>query len=362
MQYVILSTESTIDQKYDIEGFGFFIKNYPSGLKAYIVVNDNPNTLRDLSTRRVIKFAEPFKYFRIITQNTVSGEQLELYIVESLEEFQDLPSNDQKQVTGTLSETNSILTSIDNKITNCDTDNIIIATDNAGLAKDATLSNLNSKITKCDTDNITIVSDSAGLAKETTLSSIDSKITKCDTDNITITGNTTDYATETTLAALNNKVTLIDTNNVKQYHFNAVLQGKAWCLLRTWTGNNEIVISNPSGSGKTVLIYALIYTGDTDTDITWYLDRSGVGSGTSLTPFSLQIGSSNTYTFSVEEDTSGTVYSGGTTLGSEKMFATTQTHSNVNDMGVIQIVEGHSLSFNFSTTGEVSIKLFILEV
>jgi len=80
---------------------------------------------------------------------------------------------------------------------------IILEQDLVGIAKDSTLSSIDGKITKCDTDNVTVVSevaydsvndrkkisienDSVGIAKEATLSSIDGKITKCDTDNITV--------------------------------------------------------------------------------------------------------------------------------------------------------------------------------
>ncbi len=82
-------------------------------------------------------------------------------------------------------------------------------------AKESTLSSIDSKITTCDTSNISgtvnignwlsftfdasnylyinIGADSVGLAKESTLSSIDSKIVKVDTDNVTIVNFPSEY-------------------------------------------------------------------------------------------------------------------------------------------------------------------------
>lgn len=145
---------------------------------------------------------------------------------------------------------------------------IVLDTDNIGLAKQTTLSSIDGKITKCDTDNVTVVSevaydsandrkkvsienDSVGIAKEATLSSIDGKITKCDTDNIAqsdhtalkatvysgedtsgvvrlIRTDTTGRATvvldvdniglakETTLSSIDGKITTCNTNDIRQ--------------------------------------------------------------------------------------------------------------------------------------------------
>jgi len=126
--------------------------------------------------------------------------------------------------------------------------NVAVNADNVGLAKDATLSSIDGKITKCDTDNVKVVSevaydstndrkkisienDSVGLAKDATLSSIEGKITKCDTDNVkvvsevaydstndrkkvSIENDAVGLATENTLSSMNSKITKCDTDNV----------------------------------------------------------------------------------------------------------------------------------------------------
>ena len=98
--------------------------------------------------------------------------------------------------------TESSLSSIDGKITACDTGSIAgSVTANAGtnlntsaLALETTLSSLNGKVTACDTGSIAgSVTANAGtnlntsaLALESTLSSLNGKVTACDTGSVTI--------------------------------------------------------------------------------------------------------------------------------------------------------------------------------
>ena len=78
--------------------------------------------------------------------------------------------------------------------------------DVSSLATETTLSSLNGKITKCDTDNVNVTNmvDVSSLATETTLSSLNGKITKCDTDNVNVTNmvDVSSLATETTLNSI----------------------------------------------------------------------------------------------------------------------------------------------------------------
>lgn len=106
------------------------------------------------------------------------------------------------------STTHSKLDTIHSDLYDSTTDKTAISVlqsiDSKDFATESTLSSIDSKITKCDTDNVKIVNstvaydstndrlkisvenDAVGLAKDSTLSSIDSKITKCDTDNVKV--------------------------------------------------------------------------------------------------------------------------------------------------------------------------------
>jgi hypothetical protein len=83
------------------------------------------------------------------------------------------------------------LSSIDGKITACNTGAVVVSSSAlpSGASSEATLSSIDGKITACNTGAV-VVSSSAlpsGASSEATLSSIDGKITACDTGAVAIT-------------------------------------------------------------------------------------------------------------------------------------------------------------------------------
>jgi len=101
----------------------------------------------------------------------------------------------------TLNNIHSTISSLDSKIIHVDTDNVnvttlpdvVIGSDNVGLAKEITLSTIRDRITKCDTNNVKIVDevayddvndlkkvslehDSIGLAKDSSVLNLLSKV------------------------------------------------------------------------------------------------------------------------------------------------------------------------------------------
>ena len=163
-------------------------------------------------------------------------------------------------VTSTSLASETTLSSLNGKVTACDTGSIAgtvavsggtIAVTSASLASETTLSALNTKVTACDTGSIagtvavsggTIAVTSGSLASETTLSALNTKVTACDTGSIagtvaisggtiavsaipsitgtvavsggTIAVTSASLASETTLSALNTKVTACDTGSI----------------------------------------------------------------------------------------------------------------------------------------------------
>jgi hypothetical protein len=86
---------------------------------------------------------------------------------------------------------NSSLSSIDGKITACNTDavEVVASALPSGAATESTLSSLDLKVTTCDTSSVDINSSAlpTGAATESTLSSLDLKVTTCDTSAVAVT-------------------------------------------------------------------------------------------------------------------------------------------------------------------------------
>jgi len=110
-------------------------------------------------------------------------------------------------------------TSLDGKVTACDTGNVTIASSAlpTGAATEATLATLDGKVTACDTGNVTIASSAlpTGAATETTLSSLETEVTGLDKGAGAVSANTRRvHLTDETLAALENITVIVDPASV----------------------------------------------------------------------------------------------------------------------------------------------------
>ena len=140
------------------------------------------------------------------------------------------------------------------------------------VATESTLSSINSKITKCDTDNVKIASplDANGnvkvavqnfptdYAKESTLSDLNSKVTKCDTDNVKIVSplsannnvnvniaeNTAGIATESTLSDIKSKIDVAISTRASE---DTLLKNLRSIAVQPATGYNAHLYSTDSG-------------------------------------------------------------------------------------------------------------------
>jgi len=139
MRSISIDLSMKYQKRFDIQGFGFYIYQYPADLVAYVVPNGDTTALRPLGIQRLIRYDEKFQYFDIITDSIHAGEQLKMYVIEDLTEFETLPTQD-LNIAFNIAET--------------------------GIAKESTLSSIDSKV-----------------ATEATLSSIDTKIVYVNTND-----------------------------------------------------------------------------------------------------------------------------------------------------------------------------------
>jgi len=87
-----------------------------------------------------------------------------------------------------------------------------------GAATESSLSSLDGKVTACDTGSVTVFSSAlpSGAASESSLSSLDGKVTACDTGSVTVFSSAlpSGAATELSLSSLDGKVSACDTGAV----------------------------------------------------------------------------------------------------------------------------------------------------
>jgi len=139
MRSITIDLSSKFQHRYNIQGLGFYIYQYPADLVAYVIPDGDTSKLRPLGIQRLIKYDERFHFFDLITNSVHSGEHLKMYVVESSTEFETLPTQD-LNIAFNIAET--------------------------GIAKESTLSSIDSKV-----------------ATETTLSSIGTKIVHVNTND-----------------------------------------------------------------------------------------------------------------------------------------------------------------------------------
>jgi hypothetical protein len=123
-----------------------------------------------------------------------------------------LPSGaatDGKQDTG-----NGSLSSIDGKITACDTSGLALETGGNLAAAAGSLSSIDGKITACDTSGLALETGGNLAAAAGSLSSIDGKITACDTSGLALETGGNLAAAAGSLSSIDGKITTCDTSGL----------------------------------------------------------------------------------------------------------------------------------------------------
>ncbi len=210
LRKIVLPLDTKYTKHFKIDNYGFFINSIPPGLEAYIILNNDPSQQIALAAQTKVPREMLIKEFTFTNVNPLPNRILNLYIAEAPTDFLDLPDAPTAGIEGSSIETNTILDQINNKINFIDTNNVVLQTDNIGLAKESTLSSMIQYIDQIEAKLDTL--NSKDFATDTNLESIKSKL---DTLNLN------DFATETTLAILIQYIdqleTKLDTLNSKDF-------------------------------------------------------------------------------------------------------------------------------------------------
>jgi hypothetical protein len=124
----------------------------------------------------------------------------------------DATASNQVTMINSLSTIEGDTTSLDSKITACNTGAVTVSSSvlPTGASSESTLSALNGKVTACDTGSVTVSSSAlpTGASSESTLSALNGKVTACDTGSVTVSSSVlpTGASSESTLSSLDGKV------------------------------------------------------------------------------------------------------------------------------------------------------------
>lgn len=191
LRKIVLPLDTKYTKHFKIDNYGFFINSIPPGLEAYIILNNDPSQQIALAAQTKVPREMLIKEFTFTNVNPLPNRILNLYIAEAPTDFLDLPDAPTAGIEGSTIETNTILDQINNKINFIDTNNVVLQTDNIGLAKESTLSSMIQYIDQIEAKLDTL--NSKDFATDTNLDTVNTKL-----DAI----NAKDFATETTLASL----------------------------------------------------------------------------------------------------------------------------------------------------------------
>lgn len=206
LRKIVLELDTKYTKHFKIDNYGFFINSIPPGLEAYIILNNDPSQQIALAAQTKVPREMLIKEFTFTNVNPLPNRVLNLYIAESPNDFLDLPDAPTAGIEGSTIETNTILDQINNKINFIDTNNVVLQTDNIGLAKESTLSSMIQYIDQIEAKLDTL--NSKDFATETTLSSLIAYIDDIETKLDTL--NSIDFATDLTLSSVNTKLDILN--------------------------------------------------------------------------------------------------------------------------------------------------------
>jgi hypothetical protein len=169
-------------------------------------------------------------------------------------------------------------------------------------------------------------------------------------------------AKETTLQSIDTKIIKADTDRVLCKIISDILDGNGYFYMINNNANIDILITNPAGSGKRVIVYNyfLSNTGTANVTLSLYANSTYTGTATTLTFFNKQVGSTNTHTFTAE-DITGTTITPGTLLGSIVLNSNNFFKFEYNSFGVIEILEGNALHISIQATDVYNFAIDIVE-
>jgi hypothetical protein len=271
----------------------------------------------------------------------------------------DLPESPNATVEGTLEETNTILTYIDDKTFHVDTNNVKI-TDSTDIAKETTANaietntdNINSNILNTNTKLDSVISQTADNATATNQNTINTKLD-------TVNNNLSDLKTNTDgLESLS--LNIYDKINIYIDSFleYALKNEYLWYHMNHLTTDIVYQITNPVSSGKRVFISLLsIVNNDTNNLNFSILENATLNSPTTSNVYNKVHGSTNTHVFSLTQASS---QSGGLNRGSQSI-AGTQFKAGDTTTSLIEIKEGTSISYQLINSVDFNVLFNIIEI
>ncbi len=159
MKQYRIPLDSPINQTFYDSGFGFYIEDYPVGLQGYIICDNNPNTLREVTAQRVIRYTNRFAFWTLSTVSSHPGEYLDIWVIETESEFGVLPTQTQYLN----------VTLFDTDVATETTQSQILSELQTNIAKETTLQSANTNT--LEIKNILDVL-SSNIAKDATLNSV----------------------------------------------------------------------------------------------------------------------------------------------------------------------------------------------
>lgn len=385
LQPITIDLTSPTTYTFPLHGFGIFVKKAPTNLNAYLIYDNNPSKKIILGVQQKVPGIE-FRSFTISNQTPLTGKILEMYYAERPEDMNDLPDSPNATVEGTLEETNTILTSIDDKTFYVDTRAVKI-TDSGDIAKETTANqietntdNINTNILNSNTKLDTIISQTADNAtaanQSTTHTKLDTIISQT-ADNATATNQST---THTKLDTVNSNLSDLKTNTdgletlslniydvlnggyVKDFIRYCYENKKVWIFSKHLTAAADLVLENPSGSGKIIkVIENTISNNDTDDLIVNVYKNSAITTSTTYTAINSDFSVSTAHNFILHNATSITpgtlVYEDLTYKGSTFIKEKTDLYNE------ITLNPGENVHINFSgTTPDYNFSVIIAEL
>jgi len=118
---------------------------------------------------------------------------------------------------GKIDTSNASLSSVDGKITACNTGAVVVSSSAlpAGAASESSLAALSAKVVTADTGNVVVASSAlpSGAASESSLAGLNAKVVAVNTGAVVVSSSAlpSGAASESSLSALNGKVTAVDT-------------------------------------------------------------------------------------------------------------------------------------------------------
>lgn len=140
MRSLSINLATPTQKRYNIQGYGFYLYQYPNNLDGYVIPDSDTARLRPIGIQRLIRYDEKFEYFDFVTTSSHAGEYLKLYVIEDISEFDTLPTQD-LNIAFNIAETGfakeTTLSDLNNKV-----------------ATEATLNNINNNVQHANTDDV----------------------------------------------------------------------------------------------------------------------------------------------------------------------------------------------------------------